>query len=148
MRRRIKTKISHLEHRGPRTGPAPHHRTNARRELRETEGLRQVVVGARVETPHPILGGLASREHEHRSPALRFPEAMTHLEPVHTRQHDVQHDRVVIVLGSEPQPVRAVERHVDRVPLLPETTLEQGRHPGLVLDHQHPHTPERTALLV
>ena len=61
------------------------------------------------------------------------------LEPVHARQHDIQDDRPVLILGGQPQALRPVGRDVDRVALLLQGAPEQPGHPDLVFHHKHPH---------
>ena len=75
-------------------------------------------------------------------------QAATHFEPVEARQHHVEDDGVVVVLGGEPQAVGPVEGDVDRVALLAQATFEEGRHPRLVLDDQDSHGDERTVILM
>ena len=119
-------------------GPAP----AAWPPAREAERLDQVVVGAGVQAPHPVVDAVPGRQQQHRRPAAAGPQLPGHLQPVEVGQHDVEHDRVVVDLGGQPQGLGAVPGHVDGVALLLKTTLEQQRQPGLVLGHQEPHDPE------
>jgi hypothetical protein len=110
-------------------------------ELAEREGLGQVVIGAAVETGDPILHRVPCGEHEDGRPAAAVADPAADLEAVHVRQHDVQDDHVVGVLGRGPDRVGASRRDVDGVGLLLEPALEEAGHLQLVLDDQDPHRP-------
>ena len=70
---------------------------------------------------------------------MPLPEAAAHLEAVHAREHQVEHDRVVRATAREREGVVAGARDVDRVALLDEAAPEQARHLQLVLDDEDPH---------
>ena len=75
-------------------GPRPaQQRADARAELADREGLRDVVVGAELEPDHLVELVVAGRQHDDRHGALGA-QALAHLEPVEARQHDVEHDEV------------------------------------------------------
>ncbi len=49
-------------------------RANASQQFRKSEGLYQIVVGARVEPQHSILNCVSGSQHQHR----RFKAALAH----------------------------------------------------------------------
>jgi hypothetical protein len=85
-----------LHHGRALDGPAPDERAQARGQLRQREGLREVVVGAAVEAAHPILHGVSSGEHQDRYPDAVRAHPATGFEPVEPRHHHVQDDGVVV----------------------------------------------------
>ena len=135
----IELEVPDPEDRRPLGGAAPHQRAQARQQLGERERLGQVVVGTGVEARDPVSHGVARGEHEDRAPPAALAQLPADLEPVDIGQHQVQDDRVVGVLGPEPERVLPAPGHVDRVPLLLERALEQAGHLDLVLHDQHPH---------
>jgi len=122
-------------------GAASDERADAREQLGDREGLREVVVGAGVQAGHTVGDRVARGQHQDRAPPAGITQAAAHGEPVHLGQHHVEDDRVVRVLGAEPQPLAPVRGHVDRVPLLLERALEQAGHLHPVLDDEHAHGP-------
>src|SRR5262249_5516993 len=105
------------------------------------ERLDEVVVGAGVEPGDAILDRVARGEHEHGRPDAAGPEPPARLEAADPRQHDVEHDRVVVGGARHPDGVLAARRDVRGEPLLDEAAADQTRHPRLVLDDQHAHAP-------
>src|SRR5437870_13445445 len=73
-------------------GPQP------RVQLRERERLRDVVVGAGIETDDTVVDAVAGGEENDRGPAAVGAQAPTHLEAVGLGDHHVEHDGVVLAL--------------------------------------------------
>jgi hypothetical protein len=137
----VEAEIPDRQHRWPVRAPPPDERAQSRTELAEAERLRQVVVGADVEPVDAIGDRVAGGEQQDRRPSIGCAEPAADLEAVDARQHHVEHDRVVVVLGPEPEAVGSVARYVDGVAVLAQATLEQGGHPRFVLDDEHAHQP-------
>jgi hypothetical protein len=75
-------------------------RPDAGQEFAGRKCLRQIIVGAHLQT-HDAVGFLAAgREHEHRH-VRTAADAPEHLEPVHFREHDIE-DHSVKFLGHRP----------------------------------------------
>ena len=85
----IQNQVTRLEHARAFGRCAPGEGAQPGEELREREGLGQIVVGARVEAGDPILDGVARGQHEHRRPAARLTEPPADLEAVLAGQHHV-----------------------------------------------------------
>ena len=143
MLRGIERKVADLEERGALLGTTPQERADARVELLEGEGLREVVVRSGVEAPDAVLDGVARGEHQDRRPRATLPEAPADVEPVGPGavavQDDVEHHRVVGVLLRHPERVLSVRGHVDGVALLGQAAAEEGGHLDGVLDHEETH---------
>jgi hypothetical protein len=71
-----------------------HERAEPREQLRKSERLRQVVVGAGVEPGHTAVDLRASGEHEHGNGIPVRTQAPADLETVDPRHEDVEDDRV------------------------------------------------------
>ena len=138
-RRRVEPEVADLEHRRPLHGSPPHERPQPREELGERERLRQVVVGARVETGDAVVDAVARREHEHRRPHAVLANPAADLEAVDPGEHEVEHDRVVLGGLGHPDGVVAGAGDVDRMTLLDEAAVQEARHLQLVLDHEDAH---------
>ena len=65
---------------------APNQRSRARLELFELEGLREIVVGAELQTEHLVLEPVTRGEHEHGHGVLARAQAAQHVEAVDLRQ--------------------------------------------------------------
>ena len=105
-------------------------------QLGEPEGLGDVVVGPCVE-PHDGVDLVGpGREDEHGHAAALLPEPAAHLEAVHLREPEVEHDQVGLAQGALERglPVRA---HLHLVALSAESTGERVGDRGVVLGEQH-----------
>src|SRR3954447_11277772 len=93
VRVRVELQVADDERRAPARRPAAQQRAQAREQLLALERLDEVVVGARVETRHARLDGVAGREHEDRDVAL-LPQAAGHVNAVQPRKAEVEDDEV------------------------------------------------------
>ena len=109
-------------------------------ELRQGEGLRQVVVRARVEARDPAVDlGLRS-EHEHGNRVPGRAEMAAHLEPVDARHEDVEDDRIGLVRPPESRDgLVSVGRELDLVALELESAPERLADRRLVVDDEDAH---------
>src|SRR6266511_4865724 len=136
---RIEHEVAHREDRGPLRRRPPDQRPEPGVELGERERLREVVVRARVEPPHPVVHAVARGEDQDRSPPPVAPEPVHHLHTVAVGQSQVEDHGVVVVLERERRSLGTGGRHVHRVALLAEAPRQQAGHPRMVLDHQGTH---------
>jgi hypothetical protein len=60
-------------------------------------------------------------------------------QPGRTRQHHVEDECVIGVLGGEPEPVGAIQGHVDREPLRLQSALHGMGEVLIVVDNQDAH---------
>ena len=139
VRCRVEREITGGKHRWPLPARAAHERPQARQELVEREGFREVVVGPGVEPAHAVVDGIARGEHEDGRPSAGLADPTARLEPVDPGQHHVEDDRVVVVLRRHPRAVLTRRNHVHRVALFLQPAPDQLRHPLMVLDDQHAH---------
>ena len=103
---------------------APQHRLHPAAELAHRERLGDVVVGAELEAEH-LVDLLGPRgEHDDRDRAAR-PDLAAHLEAVHPREHQVEHDQVEVVLAQAVERLLAVEGGHHVVALLAQRIGEQ-----------------------
>src|SRR5512132_2525975 len=137
--RRVQAQVAGLEHGRPLSGAAPQQGPQPGHQHRVRERLGQVVVGAAVEGLDLVQLALLGGQHQDRGPDAVAAQGRAQPVAVDPGQHDVQDDHVVGVLAGHPQPVGAVQGHVDREPLGGQPVAEPGGQPPLVLHHQHPH---------
>ncbi len=114
-----------------------------REQLAEREGLAEVVVGTRVEALDSIVDRVTRRQHQHRCPDVPGAECPARREPVDSRQHHVEHDRVVRRCARHPERRLAGDREVGGMALLTEAAHEEPAELGLVLDDKDPHARDR-----
>ena len=144
-RGRVESQVSHGQDGRPLPRPSTQQSAQAGQQLAEGERLGQIVIGAGIQPPDPVLDRVAGGEKENGSPPTGGPQLPAHLKAVQAGEHHIQDDRVIIVLGSKPQTLGPVARYVDGVALVLQPALQQCRHPRLVFDQQNPHpvvTPE------
>jgi len=105
----------------------------------ERERLGDVVVGAGVERLGLVEVTILRSEHEDRRPVSRLAKLCGDLKSVPAGEQDVEDDQVVAALGSQPQPVFAVEGDLDREALRLETTFNHCGDLLVVLDEEQLH---------
>ena len=110
---------------GSRPVPAGEQRADPGHQDREREGLGQVVVGAGVECLRLVEVAVLGGEHQDRGPVPGLPEVRADLVAVAAREQDVEDDQVVAALGGQPEPVGAVESHLDGEPLGLEAAFDR-----------------------
>ena len=101
---------------------APQERRDARAQLREAEGLREIVVRAEAEPRHLVLLGRLRRQHQDRHRPVPAADLRDDIPPGHLRHHHVEdhevgtllrirlHGRRAVVDGAHPARV-ALKRH-------------------------------------
>jgi hypothetical protein len=116
-------------------GP-PEEGADARRQLLGHERLGDVVVGARLQPGHHVVGVRPGRDHHDGDIALA-PEGPAHLESVDARQHEVDEHDVGGPAGEGLQSLLATGRFDDRVALVLQGHPHGGLDPLVVLDSQN-----------
>jgi hypothetical protein len=76
--------------------------SQAGEQLGEGEGLRQIVVRSGVEAGDAVENGISRGQHEDWGPRARLTKQSAHVEPVHSRQHHVEDDGVVLGCRRHP----------------------------------------------
>src|SRR5215469_7929798 len=117
-------------------GP-PQDRTHPSYQSLDRERLGHVVVAADREASDSVGGGVAGGEEDDRYLVPRRPESPAHIEAVHIRHHDVQHDEVWPRGLGLPQRLVAARRSGDRAPVELECDLDKLTDVGFVVDDEH-----------
>ena len=108
-------------------------------QLIKGERLGQVIIGAGVESPNDIGGGIPAGQHEYGS-ADSFPaELAGELQSVAARQLNVQDVQIVRRDVSQPRPFIAIQRDIHRVPFLAQSLSQKSGGLSVILDHQDSH---------
>jgi len=76
-----------------------------REEDAEPKRLSEVVVRAKVEGVGLVVLAVFCCQHQNRRPHLTRAQSPQNFVPAQTWQHDVEHDRVELLLGRPPEPV-------------------------------------------
>src|SRR5919107_1843529 len=118
---------------------------NARQKFGEGIGLRDVVVTAGPETPHPVVDLPECRKDEHRGLDLLLAKGAHEGEAVELRQHAVDDEDIVLAARRHGIAVEAVGRVVGDMPCLAERLNEVGGGLAVVLDDQNTHEETYTA---
>ena len=118
--------------RGP-AGPAQQ-RPQPGDQLLHAERLGHVVVGAHAEADEQIRLRVPRGEHEHRHVAIAL-DLLADLQPVHAREHQVEHHRVGPQRPAQLDPARPVSGGLYLEALLAQPRGDRVRDDALVLDH-------------
>ena len=136
VRHRIERDIADLDaltgQRGPNTA---HDRGHAREQFARGEGLGEVIVGARIETAHAVILGLARGQHDDRDVRgfLVAAQAATDLDPAGPFDHPVENDEIGDIFGGEQQRFIAIGGRADLIAFIGKAVLEQFGEGGIVL---------------
>ena len=121
---------------GQRVPRAPQHGSDARRQFFRAEGLREIVVGARVQPQNAILLRAARRQHDDRD-GRTPPQLREQFEPVERGQHDVQQDQIEGPVQRARQTGGPVMHGLDRVTGAGEKLRDQLAQAHVVIDNQN-----------
>ncbi len=125
---RIQREIAHFQDLRPDPHAPPGESPQARQQFLEVERLGQVIVGAAVQSGHPIVHRVARRQHEDgrvESAPAQFP---ANVMSVLDRQHDVQNHQVIGVHRGLVERLLAIGGHVHGVSLFPKAFGNEARH--------------------
>ena len=109
---------------------------DARADLFDVDGLREVVLDAELEAAHLVLDGGVRREEEERnlSPVGMLLEAAAKLEAVEAGQLDVGDDHLGRLRGDARERIGTAGGRLDDVAVLLEVDLEQPQALGVPVD--------------
>ena len=134
----VHLEVGHAQHALARRA-APEQGTEPRRQLGERERLGHVVVGPGIEPGDALVERVLGGEDQHRQRRLPRPDVAEHLEPGPARQHQIEHDGVVVDGARLVAGVRAVVQDVDGVAFLLEAGLDEAGDLPVVLNHEDAH---------
>jgi hypothetical protein len=112
-------------------------RAHSREKLLVGERFHEIVVGAAVESSHPLFGAAQGCEQKDWK-LCRRPEAAADADAVETGKHHVQDDQVGWAVASHSQSLHPIARELDIVSFSLEHSLESGGKAAIVFDHQNP----------
>jgi hypothetical protein len=115
-------------------GSAAQRRSHAAAELANRERLRDVIVGAELETQHLVDLVVARSQHDDRDVATS-PQLLADLEAVHLRQHEVEDDEIDSVLIEPAKRLLPIVRLDHAVPVALER-IRQQLLDGLLVVHE------------
>ena len=120
-------------------GGAAHQRADAGQHFFHVEGLGDIVVGAGIDALHLVAPAVARGQQQHRHGLAGAAPFLEHRQPVHLRQADIEHHRVVGFGVAEEVAFLAVERDVDRIAGLGQRFLELAIEIGVVFNDENAH---------
>ncbi len=87
-----------------------------------------------------VVEGIARGQHDDRriTPGI-LTQAFAQLITIDARQHDIQHDQVVVFGGRKMQPTQAILRAVDAVTLQGQVIEDIGQNIPVVFHHKNAH---------
>ncbi|MNH20796.1 hypothetical protein D3C79_805830 [compost metagenome] len=100
----VVTQVGNLQGTSPAALGAAQHGFDARSEFGQGERFEQVIVGAGAEALQAVVELVAGGQHDHRRIATGIlAQALAQGVTVDSRQHDIEHDQVVVLSGSQVQ---------------------------------------------
>ena len=117
---------------------AAQNRADARQQFARRERLREVVVGAHLETEDAVGFFVARREHQNRRALLAVrAQIAAQLDAVLTRQHQVEHDQVDVGAIEQRAHLAAVRGDAGADAVLLEIAFQQIADVAIVVYHQY-----------
>ena len=114
-------------------------RPHPRQQFFRRKGLGHIVVRTAVQPRNLAAQLIARGQHQHRGAHVLPPQLVRHFKTVHLRQHDVQHDHIVLSAGRVIQSVLPVEHHIGAVFLFFHNRAQRFSQAAFVLYNQDPH---------
>src|SRR5580692_9443707 len=108
-------------------------------QLRELEGLGQLVIRAGFEMHHFAVDFIPRREHQDRECRMRAAYAAQKLGATHLRQHEIEDQQIVIIGEDILFAVPAVGRQIDCKAFRAQSARHELRQLAIVLDEQYSH---------
>jgi hypothetical protein len=140
---RIDHEITDCELSGPICGPPANQCPQPRQQLTKRERLDEVVIRAGIESAHPIVELMTSGQHQDRRPHPILAERSAYGEPVESREHHIEHDRVIFIDVGVGQRQITARHNINRVALAPKPSRNSSRQLWLVFSYQYPHGDRR-----
>ena len=122
-----------------RLDAAPAEGADAGEELLEGERLREVVVGAGVESAHAVVDAVERGKQQDGGVDAAAAEGLAHLHAVDLGQHHVEDDDVVRAFEGHLQALLAVVGEVGGVAFFLEHAADELRQAALILDDKYVH---------
>ncbi len=107
------------------------------KQLVEIERLDQVVVGAGIQPGDPVGDAILGGEHQNREGRVPQPQAPADLQPIHSRQHHIQHDDVRRPVARRGQGRLAGGRRIHHIAGETQPAAQQTQDLRLVVHHQY-----------
>src|SRR5262249_1560996 len=98
------------------TAGATNQRSDARENLLDSEGFRDVIVCAAVDPLNFFVPASARRQHEHGLEHPRLPPAAQQSESVYFRQAEIEYDSIILLRLCEEIGLFTVGGRVDSIP--------------------------------
>jgi hypothetical protein len=136
---RVHDEIGNRELVGEDVAASPDECAKAREELAKVERLREVVVGAGVESLDLVVDRVAGREHEDGRVDASAADLTADVDAVANGEDDVQDDGVVLVDGREKDCLAAVGGVVDGVRCLTQSARDRVAQLTIILGEQNSH---------
>ena len=125
MARRVKHQVVDLEDGVGHRGATPCQGPDARRQLGEGKGLREVVICTRVKTFDSVLNRIKRGQHEDGGRVAALAHALTHLGAAGGGEHAVEDDDVELAGLEHVQGVAAIPDYFDGVTFALQDALHQ-----------------------
>jgi hypothetical protein len=106
-------------------------------ELVQVERLRNVIVGAEIQTAQ-LVGLVTPRRHNQYRDTPVAPQRGTQLETARIRQHDVENDQIGRECSCARQRALAVSGPIHVEAFVQKVLAHECREVGIVFDDEHP----------
>ncbi len=119
--------------------PSSRQRLHAGEQLREREGLGQIVVAARLQSLDAVVDRVAGTQEQHGDRHAGSPKRADEAETVQARQHDIDYGSGVGLVLRKIQAVDAVVSHVHSESFLPQPGRHKLGDASIIFDHEDAH---------
>src|SRR6266436_6664041 len=110
--------------------------TNARKQFRECERLRQVIVSAEVESFDSVAQLIPGGQEDRGCQASFCSKPPQDCPAIQSWQHDIEQKEIVIMFERQSQTFGAVLCHINRPAMIPQSVTQKGRSFRFVLNNK------------
>src|SRR6516225_4680916 len=135
----VQRQVPRAQHRRSVAGGPTDDRAQSCEQFLAAEWLWEIIIGAGVDSVHPLGPAAARRQDQDRHLAAVGTPAFENREPVHSWQTQVKNDGAVIFGVTAKPGLLAVTNGLHHVSRGFEHPGHLGRNPGIVLDQKHAH---------
>src|SRR5271166_2734783 len=136
----IELQIAHENLCGAQLSGTAQQCTQARQQFAELKWLRQIIIGARVQSLDAIVDGIPRREHQDGHALFAGSDRTASSEAILTWNHHVQDHYIVVVDLHLIESIVAIGNDVDSVGLFLKSTDHEACDTRIVFDKQESHT--------
>src|SRR5712664_4473143 len=120
---------------------------HTRKELRQDEGFREIVVGTCIQAFDPLLDQTSRRKHQHGGLYSSLTQLAADFDPAQVGQTHIEKNGVVGNVTSQFERLLTRFRHIHCIGIFPQGARNKAGNLPFVFDQENPHSPAQYTLI-